>query len=59
MHIAAAVGTPVVAIFGSTNHHRSGPYGEEHIVALSESDLGCNPCHPERILGVAERKVAP
>ncbi len=46
MHIAAAVGTPVVAIFGSTNHHRSGPYGEEHIVALSESDLGCNPCHP-------------
>ena len=46
MHIAAAVGTPVVAIFGSTNHHRSGPYGEEHIVVQSGLNLGCNPCHP-------------
>ena len=27
MHIAAAVNTPVVALFGSTNHIRSGPYG--------------------------------
>ena len=46
MHIAVAVGTPVVAIFGSTNHHRSGPYGEEHIVVHSGVELGCNPCHP-------------
>lgn len=46
MHIAAAVGTSVVAIFGSTNHHRSGPYGEGHMVVRSELDLGCNPCHP-------------
>ena len=46
MHIAAAVGTPVVALFGSTNHHRSGPYGEEHIVVHSGVELGCNPCHP-------------
>ena len=46
MHIAAAVGTSVVAIFGSTNHHRSGPYGAEHSVVRSELDLGCNPCHP-------------
>ena len=46
MHIAAAVGTPVIAIFGSTNHHRSGPYGEEHIVVHSGVELGCNPCHP-------------
>jgi len=29
MHIAAAVRTPVVALFGSTNHIRSGPYGEK------------------------------
>ena len=48
MHIAAAVGTPVVAIFGSTNHHRSGPYGDEHIVVQSDLNLGCNPCHPGR-----------
>ncbi len=46
MHIAVAVGTPVVAIFGSTNHHRSGPYGEEHIVIRSGVEIGCNPCHP-------------
>ena len=46
MHIAAAVGTSVVAIFGATNHHRSGPYGEEHIVVRSNLNLGCNPCHP-------------
>lgn len=48
MHIAAAVGTPVVALFGSTNHIRSGPYGEKHTVVQSGIDLGCNPCHPGR-----------
>ena len=48
MHIAAAVGTPVVALFGSTNHIRSGPYGDKHIVVQSGIDLGCNPCHPGR-----------
>lgn len=48
MHIAAAVGTPVVALFGSTNHNRSGPYGEKHTVVQSGIDLGCNPCHPGR-----------
>ena len=46
MHIAAAVGTSVVALFGATNHHRSGPYGEGHIVVQSGLELGCNPCHP-------------
>lgn len=48
MHIAAAVDTPVVALFGSTNHIRSGPYGEKRTVVLSGIDLGCNPCHPGR-----------
>lgn len=48
MHIAAAVGTPVVALFGSTNHLRSGPYGNPHTVVQSGMDLGCNPCHPGR-----------
>ena len=48
MHIAAAVRTPVVALFGSTNHVRSGPYGEQHTVVRSRRDLGCNPCHPGR-----------
>lgn len=48
MHIAAAVDTPVVALFGSTSHIRSGPYGEKHAVVQSGIDLGCNPCHPGR-----------
>ena len=48
MHIAAAVDTPVVALFGSTNHIRSGPYGEIHTVVQSGINLGCNPCHPGR-----------
>ena len=48
MHIAAAVQTPVVALFGSTNHIRSGPYGDMHTVVHSGIDLGCNPCHPGR-----------
>ena len=48
MHIAAAVDTPVVALFGSTNHIRSGPYGKKHKIVQSGIELGCNPCHPGR-----------
>ena len=48
MHIASAVDTPVVALFGSTNHIRSGPYGEKRTVVQSGMELGCNPCHPGR-----------
>ena len=48
MHIASAVGTPVIALFGSTNYIRSGPYGDNHTVVQSGIDLGCNPCHPGR-----------
>ncbi len=48
MHIAAAVRTPVVALFGATNHHRSGPYGRMHTVVQSAMQMGCNPCHPGR-----------
>jgi lipopolysaccharide heptosyltransferase I len=32
MHAAAALGTPVVALFGPTLPERTGPWGEEHIV---------------------------
>ena len=44
MHLAAAVGTPVVAIFGPTNPVLQGPVGEQHIVVRNEglSCLGCN-----------------
>ncbi|MET0516445.1 MAG: lipopolysaccharide heptosyltransferase II [Nitrospiraceae bacterium] len=42
MHIAAAVGTPVVALFGPTDPVRTGPYGHGHTV-LTE-DVPCRPC---------------
>jgi ADP-heptose:LPS heptosyltransferase len=44
MHIAAAVGTQVIAIFGPTDAGRSGPYGSQHVV-VSET-VKCSPCHP-------------
>lgn len=42
MHLAAAVGTPVVALFGPTNPARTGPYGVGHTVI--SSGLPCSPC---------------
>jgi 3-deoxy-D-manno-octulosonic-acid transferase/heptosyltransferase-1 len=42
MHIAAAVGTPVVALFGPTDPSRTGPYGMGHTVI--RKDLSCSPC---------------
>lgn len=42
MHVAAAVGTPVVAIFGPTSAVRTGPYGAGHTVLTH--DLACRPC---------------
>ena len=44
MHIAAAVGTPVLGIYGPTNPLLQGPYGEGHVVVRREGldCLGCN-----------------
>jgi lipopolysaccharide heptosyltransferase II len=42
LHVAAAVGTRVVALFGCTDPVRTGPYGKEH-VALREL-IACSPC---------------
>lgn len=42
MHIAAAVGTPVVALFGPTDPVKTGPYGKGHVV-LSHA-VECRPC---------------
>lgn len=42
MHIAAAVGTPVVALFGPTSPVRTGPYGDGH--RILRRDLPCSPC---------------
>lgn len=42
MHVAAAVGRPVVSIFGPTSAVRTGPYGAGHTVLTH--DLPCRPC---------------
>ena len=43
MHIAAAVGTPTIALFGPTSPTRHGPYGENHKVI--EKTVECRPCY--------------
>lgn len=42
MHIAAAVGTPVVALFGASDAAVTGPVGPEHEVL--REDPPCSPC---------------
>jgi len=42
MHLAAAMGTPVVALFGPTAPWRTGPYGKGHQIITAE--LECSPC---------------
>jgi len=42
MHLAAALGTPVVAVFGPTAPWRTGPFGEGHQIVRLE--LACSPC---------------
>jgi lipopolysaccharide heptosyltransferase II len=47
MHIAAAVGTPVVAVFGPSNKEAWGPYtppGEPSPHRIVARDLPCMPC---------------
>ncbi len=43
MHIAAAVGTPTVALFGPTAPVRHKPYSDGHTVI--EKSVGCRPCY--------------
>ena len=46
MHAAAALGTPLVALFGPTEPRRTGPYGQlENVLRL---DLPCSPCLKSR-----------
>ncbi|MBS0622704.1 MAG: lipopolysaccharide heptosyltransferase II [Verrucomicrobia bacterium] len=42
MHIAAALETPLVAIFGSTSPTRTGPYGSGTVI---HKGVSCSPCY--------------
>src|SRR5664280_3637849 len=69
MHIAAAVGTPVIALFGPSAYWRTGHYGAGHTIIRTE--LPCSPCFlkkcstkkcmedisPQQVFAVVERKL--
>ncbi len=46
MHVAAALGKPVVALFGPTNPRRTGPYGQ--VSNVLQTSLPCVPCMSQR-----------
>jgi lipopolysaccharide heptosyltransferase I len=48
MHISAAVGTPVVALFGPTAPWRTGPHGDGHHVLRNA--MPCSPCFKRQCL---------
>jgi lipopolysaccharide heptosyltransferase I len=69
MHLAAAVATPVIALFGPTDPARTGPYGDGHTIIRTA--LPCSPCFlkkcatrkcmedimPEQVFAVIEEKL--
>ena len=50
-HLAAAVGTPVLAIFGPSDHRKTGPFATaDNLVRILSAGLDCSPCsHTDRI----------
>jgi heptosyltransferase-1 len=46
LHMAAAMGVPLVALYGPTDPVRTGPYGREESVL--RVDLPCSPCQSRR-----------
>jgi heptosyltransferase I len=66
MHLASALGVPVVGIFGPTNPARNGPFGTRNIVLRSSSsvtsyshvadpDAGLLDISPEQVISAARR----
>ena len=48
MHLAAAVGTPIVALWGSSDSRRWQPWAAEHLTV--QNPFECNPCPGYRCL---------
>ncbi len=46
MHMAAAAGIPVVALFGPTDERKWGPWGSGHVIVSKY--LACHPCKPHK-----------
>ncbi|HNS54267.1 MAG TPA: glycosyltransferase family 9 protein [Syntrophales bacterium] len=47
MHIAAATGTPQVALFGPEDHTLFRPYAEPGAYEIASADIGCRPCRKD------------
>jgi heptosyltransferase I len=58
MHLAAALGIPVVALFGPTDPARSGPYGNRAIVLRSEASRTTTSHRPEPEAGLLQITAA-
>lgn len=43
LHVACAVNTPAIGIYGPTNYKRTGPYSDSSIIVRKELD--CSPCY--------------
>jgi lipopolysaccharide heptosyltransferase I len=62
MHLAAAMGAPVLALFGPTSPRRTGPYGAGHRVLTR--GLECQPCfkrncgEPRCMIEITPQEVA-
>ncbi len=50
MHIAAALGVPVIALFGPTDPMRTGPYGwqEKKNLKVVRTSISCSPCFKKK-----------
>ena len=57
MHVAAAAGTPLVAVFGPTDPAEWKPWGEE-FVAVRGHDLTCESVTVDQVVEAAERLLA-
>jgi len=44
MHLAAAVGTPTIAIFGPSNDEAWGPWQPDGKIIVIRNDVSCSPC---------------
>ncbi len=47
-HVANAVGTPTVVLFGAAHEHRAKPYDQSISIELKLPDLECVPCESEQ-----------
>lgn len=47
LHMATAVGTPVIGLFGAIDPRRTGPVGEGHRV-ISHPEVPCVPCNAKK-----------